>query len=45
MLTDYWAVKFMTDPKAADEVEDEDFNLDELVQQMEQDPDNWLPVS
>lgn len=32
MLTDYWAHTFYDDPKAAQEVEDEDFNLaDELA--------------
>jgi hypothetical protein len=45
MLTDYWAHKFLVDPKAAEEVEDDDFDLDEVVKQMEQNPDEWQSLS
>lgn len=41
MMTDYWAFTYSNDPKAADEVEDEDFDLEEELRKLEQDPDGW----
>lgn len=43
MLEDYWAHRVAEDPKAADEVEDADFNLDEVVAAMNS--DDWVEVA
>jgi hypothetical protein len=44
-LTDYWAHKFYDDPKAAEEIEDEDFNPDEVARLIGAQPaggaDDW----
>lgn len=42
MVTDYWAVQYMHDPKMANEVEDEEFDLDDVLKQMED--DDWQVV-
>lgn len=34
MLTDIWAHRFVDDPKAMDEVEDEDFDADDVAAQL-----------
>lgn len=39
MLTDYWAHRFVDEPKLLEEVEDEDFNLDEVLANIE--ADDW----
>lgn len=44
MLSDYYAHQIYEDPKAADEVEDEDFDLQaelEKLERGEQSPDDW----
>lgn len=42
MLADYYAHTFYDDPKAADEVEDDDFNPDEVAQIIgATDPGDW----
>ena len=45
MLTDLYAYKFFEDPKASEEVEDEDFDLDAELAKLENDPDAWEPLS
>jgi len=45
MLTDYWAHRFHEDPKAAEEVEDEDFDLEAELAKLEQNPDGWETLS
>lgn len=45
MMTDYWAHHFFDDPKAGDEVEDEDFDLDAELARLENNPDEWVPVT
>lgn len=35
MNTEYWAYHYFENPKAKDEVEDEDFNLDDELQKIE----------
>lgn len=45
MLTDYWAHKFLVDPKAAEEVEDEDFDLEAELARLENNPDEWQTLS
>lgn len=34
-MTEYWACRYFEDPKLADEVEDEGFNADEILEQIE----------
>lgn len=45
MLTDYWAHKFLQDPKAAEEIEDEDFDLQSELAKLEENPDSWETLS
>lgn len=40
METDYWAHHYYDNPKG-DEVEDEEFDKDELLRAMEENPDDW----
>jgi hypothetical protein len=40
-MTDYWAFQYFSNPKLADEVEDEDFDQDDILQLMEAHPDDW----
>lgn len=43
-MADYWAHTFAEDPKAAEEVEDEDFNPDEvasLIGAPPPEPNDW----
>ncbi|BCP56318.1 hypothetical protein K32_49350 [Kaistia sp. 32K] len=35
MITDYWAHTFLDDPKALEEIEDEDFDMDAELAKME----------
>lgn len=42
MLTEYWAHKYYEDPKLKEEVEDTEFNLEEVLQQMQD--DEWETV-
>jgi hypothetical protein len=47
MLADYWAHTFVDDPKAADEIEDDDFNPDDvanLIGAPSVAPDDWEEV-
>ena len=43
MLTDIWAHRFHDDPKLLDEVEDEDFDPDDVARQIghDKDVDDW----
>lgn len=41
IMTDYWAFQYFSNPKLADEVEDEDFDQDDILQLMEAHPDDW----
>lgn len=41
IITDYWAHQYLADPNLKDEIEDEDFDLDEVVASMENNPDDW----
>lgn len=44
MITDWWAYRFTEDPKAADEIEDEDFDLAAEMAKIERgetSPDDW----
>lgn len=34
-MTEYWSYRYFEDPKLADEVEDEGFNADEILEQIE----------
>lgn len=50
MMTDYWAHHYYDNPKALEEVEDEDFNLDDEIARIEaeaenDDPDSWVDVN
>lgn len=36
-MTDYWAHKYFSDPKAREEVEDDDFNLEAELAKLEAD--------
>lgn len=40
-MTDYFAHKYFEDPKAAEEIEDEDFNPDEVENLIKNRPDDW----
>lgn len=42
MLEDYWAHRVAEDPRAADEIEDDEFDIDEVVAAMER--DDWQEV-
>lgn len=41
MLTDYWAHHFYDNPKAADAIEDENFDLQAEIDLMNENPDDW----
>lgn len=50
MMTDYWAHHYYDNPKAREEVEDEDFSLEAEIARMEaeaenDDPENWVDVN
>lgn len=45
MLEDFWAHHFFDNPKAAETVEDEDFNLEEELAKLDQNPDDWVDVT
>lgn len=45
-MADYWAHTFCDDPKAAEEVEDEDFDIDKVAELIAQSsPDDWEEVT
>lgn len=44
MLTDHWAHHFYDNPKAEEEVVDEDFDIQAEIDRMAQNPDDWEPV-
>lgn len=44
-MTDYWAVQYMNNPKLLEEVEDEDFDMDEILRCMEENPDDWQDMT
>lgn len=42
MLTDYWSHTYYDDPKALEEIEDEDFDIDSVAEQIgAAPPDDW----
>lgn len=41
MLTDYWAHTFYDDPKALDDAEDFDFEIDSVADEIGYQPDEW----
>ncbi|MNM99442.1 hypothetical protein D3C81_1120030 [compost metagenome] len=41
METDYWAHHFFEDPKAAEEVEDDEFDIEAELAKLENNPDDW----
>lgn len=43
MYEDYWAHRITEDPKALDEVTDDDFDIDEVTAAMER--DDWIEVT
>lgn len=45
MLTDYWAHTFFEDPKAAEEVEDDEFDLEAELAKLEKNPEEWESLS
>jgi hypothetical protein len=50
MMTDIWAHRFKDDPKLLEEIEDEDFDMDSVADQIgygkpQQDPGDWEDVS
>lgn len=51
MLTDIWAFKFKADPKLLSEVEDEDFDIDNVAAEIgymppvAKTPDDWEDLS
>ncbi|MBB3017714.1 hypothetical protein FHR70_000754 [Microvirga lupini] len=45
MTTDYWAHIYHDDPKAGDEVEDEDFDMEAELAKLENDPNAWENLS
>ena len=40
METDFWAYQYLKNPKV-DEVEDEDFDLEQVLKDMETNPCDW----
>lgn len=44
METDYWAHHYFGRPNE-DEVEDEDFDLGEVLRRLEQNPDDWEDIN
>lgn len=44
-MTEYYANHFYENPKAQDEVEDEDFDLEAELAKLENNPDDWEPVT
>lgn len=44
MLADYWAHHYYDNPKAQETVEDEDFDLNDQLRQLGDDPDDWEDV-
>ena len=43
MEEEYWAHHYYENPDK-DEVEDDDFNLDDVVKRMEDNPDDWETI-
>lgn len=41
METDYWAHRYYEDPKLKEEVEDEDFDLAKVLEEIEHNPNDW----
>jgi len=41
MLTDYWAHYYFDNPKAQDEIEDDEFDLEAELAKLEENPDEW----
>lgn len=41
METDYWAHTFFENPKAAEEVEDDEFDMEAELRRLENNPDDW----
>jgi hypothetical protein len=41
MLTDIYAHRFWEDPKALDDVDDEDFDIDEVADLIRHKPEEW----
>lgn len=45
-MTDYWAHHYFENPKAAaEEVEDDEFNLADELAKLENNPDEWETLS
>lgn len=44
MLEEFWAHHYFDNPKAAETVEDEDFNLADQLRELGDDPDDWEDV-
>lgn len=45
MLTDYWAHYYFDNPKAKDEIEDDEFDLEAELAKLEENPDEWETLS
>lgn len=44
MWAEFYAYKFHENPDGFEEIEDTEFDLDAVMQQLEDDPDNWETV-
>lgn len=40
-MEDYWSYQYFNNPKMVEEIEDEDFDQDDILKLMEQFPDDW----
>jgi hypothetical protein len=46
MLSEFWAHHYFDNPKAAEqEIEDEDFDMEEELRRLENNPDEWEPLT
>jgi hypothetical protein len=44
LFIEYWAWQYDANPNLSEEVEDDEFDLDEVVRSMEERPDDWEAV-
>lgn len=45
MAADFWAHFYQDNPKATIEDEDEEFDMDAILKEMEENPDDWVTVT
>ena len=44
LVVEFWAWSYDANPNLSEEVEDEDFDIEEVKRRMEENPDDWADV-